>query len=143
MIGQDYAKKVLSVAVYNHYKRINVKKQSTSKWQQQGLKMSQHNHPSSSSSSHIWNSGIAGLNSLMAIHPHFGSSAGGRPAAPIAQTESVTETSQKDSQPADKKQTLKVKVDKSNVLLLGPTGSGKWSSHVCLCRLLLKCMSVL
>ena len=28
MIGQDYAKKVLSVAVYNHYKRLRTNHQS-------------------------------------------------------------------------------------------------------------------
>jgi ATP-dependent Clp protease ATP-binding subunit ClpX len=31
VVGQDYAKKVLSVAVYNHYKRINQKKHKSSK----------------------------------------------------------------------------------------------------------------
>jgi ATP-dependent Clp protease ATP-binding subunit ClpX len=60
VIGQDHAKKVLSVAVYNHYKRLN------------------------------FNAGMAGKDSV-AMAPEFND----------------------------------VEVEKSNILLAGPTGSGK------------------
>ena len=75
VVGQDYAKKVLSVAVYNHYKRINTRTQKSS------------SSSSSSSSSH----GSHGSHS----------SGAGRAAG-----ESIELT-------------------KSNVLLIGPTGTGK------------------
>ncbi|MGC9452222.1 MAG: ATP-dependent Clp protease ATP-binding subunit ClpX [Oceanipulchritudo sp.] len=63
VVGQDFAKKVLSVAVYNHYKRL-----------QSELKPDRHNDPE----------------------------------APAADSESD-----------------RVRIEKSNVLLIGPTGSGK------------------
>ena len=65
IIGQDKAKKVLSVAVYNHYKRINAM-------------VTPKNHEQSESSA-----------------------------------------------PAKKKDEDDVEIEKSNILLLGPTGSGK------------------
>ncbi|XP_068659267.1 CLP protease regulatory subunit CLPX1, mitochondrial-like [Aristolochia californica] len=68
VIGQERAKKVLSVAVYNHYKRIH--HESWQKWK----------------------------------HGTAGDSAGGE---------------------ADKVESDAVELEKSNVLLMGPTGSGK------------------
>ncbi len=71
VIGQNYAKKALSVAVHNHYKRL---------------------------------------------------STGESAAAAAAAAASATATPGTEAQPAP---TADVEIDKSNVLLIGPTGSGK------------------
>lgn len=112
-------------------------KQSGSKRQQASAKLSQQQHQPSQS--HAWNSGLSGLNAFMAIQPHFGPTTGGRvavPAAPLplAQPESGSETRYSENQQPERKQTVgKVRIDKSNILLLGPTGSGGRLSLSVLC----------
>ncbi|CAH0725136.1 unnamed protein product, partial [Brenthis ino] len=77
VVGQEYAKKVLSVAVYNHYKRI-------------------YNNVTSGSSTDTHHP---------LHHTHRGGGGGGAEVLDRSNNE--------------------LRLDKSNVLLLGPTGSGK------------------
>ncbi|XP_050349935.1 ATP-dependent Clp protease ATP-binding subunit clpX-like, mitochondrial isoform X2 [Nymphalis io] len=90
VVGQEYAKKVLSVAVYNHYKRIynNVTNGTTT----DAHHPLHHTHRDLLHLSH--NSGATG-----------GGGGGG------------TEVLERNNH--------ELRLDKSNVLLLGPTGSGK------------------
>ncbi|KAG7300074.1 hypothetical protein JYU34_015609 [Plutella xylostella] len=85
VVGQEYAKKVLSVAVYNHYKRIynNVSSGGTP---------SDSHHP---------------LHHTHRDVLHLSQSGGGADALDRHQTNNA------------------LRLDKSNVLLLGPTGCGK------------------
>ncbi|XP_048484698.1 ATP-dependent Clp protease ATP-binding subunit clpX-like, mitochondrial isoform X2 [Plutella xylostella] len=85
VVGQEYAKKVLSVAVYNHYKRIynNVSSGGTP---------SDSHHP---------------LHHTHRDVLHLSQSGGGADALDRQQTNNA------------------LRLDKSNVLLLGPTGCGK------------------
>ncbi|KAJ6636725.1 ATP-dependent Clp protease ATP-binding subunit clpX-like, mitochondrial, partial [Pseudolycoriella hygida] len=105
VIGQDLAKKVLSVAVYNHYKRIY------------------HNIPSQTQVSHQVESTnrsgdllhISGIgHTMMTSHPSE------VPRSSISAPQSQTSGSEL----LDKK-THELKLEKSNLLMLGPTGSGK------------------
>ncbi|CAH2087323.1 unnamed protein product [Euphydryas editha] len=87
VVGQEYAKKVLSVAVYNHYKRIynNVTSGSTT----------DAHHPLNHTH-----------RDLLHLNHNSGASNGGG-----------TEVLERNNH--------ELRLDKSNVLLLGPTGSGK------------------
>lgn len=124
VIGQDLAKKVLSVAVYNHYKRIhhNSPKFPTSK--------SAMFSDAASRGGDLLN--ISGLNSVL----YGGSSNAAQsqpsenPAAPSTQPKSGTELLDKN--------THQLKLEKSNILMLGPTGSGK----TLLAQTIAKCLDV-
>lgn len=130
VIGQDLAKKVLSVAVYNHYKRIH------------------HNspkYPTSNASMFASDAAtrggdllhIAGLDSVMrtaganvsAASPNAQTNEFPRPPA-AAQPKSGTELLDKN--------THQLKLEKSNILMLGPTGSGK----TLLAQTIAKCLDV-
>ncbi|XP_028158502.1 ATP-dependent Clp protease ATP-binding subunit clpX-like, mitochondrial [Ostrinia furnacalis] len=87
VVGQEYAKKVLSVAVYNHYKRIYNNVTS-------GAPADAH-HP-------LHHTHRADL-----LHISHGTSTGGGGAEVL------------------ERQHHELRLDKSNVLLLGPTGCGK------------------
>uniref|UniRef100_A0A4W5QA50 Caseinolytic mitochondrial matrix peptidase chaperone subunit X n=1 Tax=Hucho hucho TaxID=62062 RepID=A0A4W5QA50_9TELE len=129
VVGQSYAKKVLAVAVYNHYKRIynnlpgagtkpqaEVEKQ-TSLTPQDRQRQSDRNTE---------------LNLIAGINPH-GNALGA----------SVQQQSQ---QPAQEKRGgevldshhANIKLEKSNIVLLGPTGSGK----TLLAQTLARCLDV-
>ncbi|XP_017482429.1 PREDICTED: ATP-dependent Clp protease ATP-binding subunit clpX-like, mitochondrial, partial [Rhagoletis zephyria] len=115
VVGQDFAKKVLSVAVYNHYKRIH------------------HNLPQVQTQTTIQTAEAMGRTDLLHISGightisntqgtelppkgHLpGSSVGG--GAHHAYSDSGSEILDK--------QNYEVKLEKSNILMLGPTGSGK------------------
>ncbi|KAK3610259.1 hypothetical protein CHS0354_022320 [Potamilus streckersoni] len=111
VVGQDRAKKVLAVAVYNHYKRIN------------------HNQPSSSSSSQPKSTELTIPEPRSLLSPRellqiavsgHGSSLGSSSTSQQQQQESgewntdILEATTHD-----------LKLEKSNILMLGPTGSGK------------------
>ncbi|XP_003491590.1 ATP-dependent Clp protease ATP-binding subunit clpX-like, mitochondrial isoform X1 [Bombus impatiens] len=118
VVGQEYAKKVLSVAVYNHYKRIY------------------NNFPVQNSMQGSINaSGTQDLNHSFThrgLKPHLlhistiGNSLGvGFQQYPTGNEYKSTENqSVSGSDILDSKQ-HQLKLEKSNILLLGPTGSGK------------------
>lgn len=131
VVGQDWAKKVLAVAVYNHYKRIY------------------HNIPASGGTSvtasnpngvdsmtrqngndllHISGIGHTMMSSAGTEMPRQGSSnqVGGGSGAGTAGSELL-----------DKK-THELRLEKSNILMLGPTGSGK----TLLAQTIAKCLDV-
>ncbi|XP_033313654.1 caseinolytic protease chaperone subunit isoform X3 [Bombus vancouverensis nearcticus] len=102
VVGQEYAKKVLSVAVYNHYKRIY------------------NNFP-------VQNSMQGSINASDLLHiSTIGNSLGvGFQQYPTGNEYKSTENqSVSGSDILDSKQ-HQLKLEKSNILLLGPTGSGK------------------
>ncbi|XP_037024783.1 ATP-dependent Clp protease ATP-binding subunit clpX-like, mitochondrial [Bradysia coprophila] len=116
VIGQELAKKVLSVAVYNHYKRIY------------------HNTPSQSQTAQQVETGsrgdllhISGIgHTMMSSHPSE------VPRAPASAQQPTF-----GSELLDKK-THELKLEKSNLLMLGPTGSGK----TLLAQTIAKCLDV-
>ncbi|XP_029042638.1 ATP-dependent Clp protease ATP-binding subunit clpX-like, mitochondrial isoform X3 [Osmia bicornis bicornis] len=102
VVGQEYAKKVLSVAVYNHYKRIY------------------NNFP-------VQNSMQGSINTTDLLHiSTVGNSLGvGFQQFPTGSEQKSTDNqSSSGSDILDSKQ-HQLKLEKSNILLLGPTGSGK------------------
>lgn len=121
VIGQDLAKKVLSVAVYNHYKRIY------------------HNTPVLTQDNPIidyaqQSAAARGGDNFMNLSnmPYGAAIATPRPSEPI-----------RSKQPASgsellEQQTHELKLDKSNILMLGPTGSGK----TLLAQTIAKCLDV-
>ncbi|GAB0088619.1 CLPX [Sergentomyia squamirostris] len=122
VVGQDLAKKVLSVAVYNHYKRIY------------------HNIPASVTSNTQAQSESLARNDLLHIsgmgHSILSSSPSEMPRSPpMPQNASAGHTS--GSVLLDK-QAYELKLEKSNILMLGPTGSGK----TLLAQTIAKCLDV-
>ncbi|XP_026727574.1 ATP-dependent Clp protease ATP-binding subunit clpX-like, mitochondrial isoform X1 [Trichoplusia ni] len=94
VVGQEYAKKVLSVAVYNHYKRIYNNVTS-------GAPADAHHPLHHTHRGMFWP--VPDL-----LHLSHNTSAGGGAGAEILE-----------------RQHHELRLDKSNVLLLGPTGCGK------------------
>ncbi|XP_046478137.1 ATP-dependent Clp protease ATP-binding subunit clpX-like, mitochondrial isoform X1 [Neodiprion pinetum] len=119
VIGQEYAKKVLSVAVYNHYKRIhnNLPMQNATPVNATQVATQESNHPFTHRGlkPHLLHISSIG-NSLGVGFQHV---------APGAdQQKSSGSQSNTGSDILDSKQ-HQLKLEKSNILLLGPTGSGK------------------
>ncbi|XP_056906823.1 ATP-dependent Clp protease ATP-binding subunit clpX-like, mitochondrial isoform X2 [Takifugu flavidus] len=119
VVGQSYAKKVLAVAVYNHYKRIynNIPAGS---WQQVEVEKQPTLTPRE-------------LLQIAGISPH------GNALGASMQQQASPNTPQErrggevlDSAHSD------IKLDKSNIILLGPTGSGK----TLLAQTLARCLDV-
>lgn len=154
VIGQDFAKKVLSVAVYNHYKRINnnilnaisqanesanaaaAKNQTQAGFNpQEGPEGLPNNSPDFSS----YKSSPLGITIQRDGHPpqrleqytvtmDQGDGLGGYSAEAHANPgRNAFLTSQAQDRGSDILETSKneMRLDKSNILLLGPTGSGK------------------
>jgi len=128
VIGQQHAKKVLAVAVYNHYKRIH-KNGPSQQLQQQQASMA--------------NPLTGEMEKTSSTHPtpsyadvlHIA----GKPFSPVMGNQ------QQDFKPAsllDKAEQMsqesKVVLEKSNILMLGPTGSGK----TLLAQTLARCLNV-
>ncbi|XP_055848621.1 ATP-dependent Clp protease ATP-binding subunit clpX-like, mitochondrial [Episyrphus balteatus] len=100
VIGQEYAKKILSVAVYNHYKRIH------------------HNNPLLDINSQTGEQ--MGRSDLLYMSEVSHSLVGGNP------NENLKSNSSQLSGSENLKDNLQdIKLEKSNILMLGPTGSGK------------------
>ncbi|XP_015437167.1 PREDICTED: ATP-dependent Clp protease ATP-binding subunit clpX-like, mitochondrial isoform X2 [Dufourea novaeangliae] len=114
VVGQEYAKKVLSVAVYNHYKRIynNLPVQNSMQGSTNSTGTQDLNHPFTHRDLlHISTIG----NSLGVGFQQF--PAGNEQKSPGNQSVPGSDI-------LDSKQ-HQLKLEKSNILLLGPTGSGK------------------
>lgn len=121
VVGQELAKKVLSVAVYNHYKRIYHNLPNTTVLQQQQQNESM------------------GRNDLLHIsgigHTMMSSSPSEVPRPPVTPPQS--QHNHLGSELLDKK-SHELKLEKSNILMLGPTGSGK----TLLAQTIAKCLDV-
>ncbi|GFR10177.1 ATP-dependent Clp protease ATP-binding subunit clpX-like, mitochondrial [Trichonephila clavata] len=111
VVGQDYAKKVLSVAVYNHYKRIFNNMPHTSSVTRQESAMTE-NPQGFSHRDLVHLSGIAS-NALGVSFQQ----------QQVSQ-DSDTKTTSRGSDILDTT-SYELRLEKSNILLLGPTGSGK------------------
>ncbi|KAK7789261.1 hypothetical protein R5R35_007366 [Gryllus longicercus] len=117
VVGQEYAKKVLSVAVYNHYKRIyhNIPNQQSASQRHDTAVMEQ----GSQSFSHrdlLHISGIGHPSSLGVGFQH-----------PSPEPEPKRSSSGPNGFGSDilDAASHELRLEKSNILLLGPTGSGK------------------
>ncbi|KXJ19360.1 ATP-dependent Clp protease ATP-binding subunit clpX-like, mitochondrial [Exaiptasia diaphana] len=112
VIGQDFAKKVLSVAVYNHYKRLSV------------------NLSSSSSQSTSTEVKPVPLTRPFPGSPHelqLVMAQGGTLNSPLGASGVQSSGQSRESSGSEilESERDKITLDKSNILLLGPTGSGK------------------
>lgn len=116
VIGQDYAKKVLSVAVYNHYKRIY------------------HNGRESNT---ITNRSIGGTGGEILSVAGVESQGGSGISLPSQQQQAAT-AHQPGSVQFNLEKPHVLKLNKSNILMLGPTGSGK----TLLAQTTAKCLNV-
>ncbi|CAK9804323.1 ATP-dependent Clp protease ATP-binding subunit clpX-like, mitochondrial [Anthophora plagiata] len=118
VVGQEYAKKVLSVAVYNHYKRIynNFPVQNSVQGSINASGTQDLNHPFTH----------RGLKPHLLHISTIGNSLGvGFQQYPTgSESKSADNQSASGSDILDSKQ-HQLKLEKSNILLLGPTGSGK------------------
>ncbi|XP_064651182.1 ATP-dependent Clp protease ATP-binding subunit clpX-like, mitochondrial [Lineus longissimus] len=123
VVGQDYSKKVLSVAVYNHYKRIY------------------HNIPSAYTSTlcqPIPNNATFTPKELLQIAGISHGSALGPSSLQHPQQQQPTEEGNKKPSDILDATDHDLKLEKSNILMLGPTGSGK----TLLAQTLAKCLDV-
>lgn len=138
VVGQELAKKVLSVAVYNHYKRIyhNIPTPTQSQQQTEPQNRGDLLHISgighTMMSSHATEVPRAPINSNSSSSSNQSSSSGqsGGGGGNIHQQIFGSEL-------LDKK-THELKLEKSNLLMLGPTGSGK----TLLAQTIAKCLDV-
>lgn len=114
VVGQEYAKKVLSVAVYNHYKRIynNLPQQSVASKTDAGI-MEQGQHYSTTHRDLLHINGLS-LGNNAASHGNSIGSQSAPPDSPPLRRSNILDSNNHE-----------LKLDKSNVLMLGPTGSGK------------------
>ncbi|KXJ79446.1 hypothetical protein RP20_CCG000954 [Aedes albopictus] len=126
VVGQELAKKVLSVAVYNHYKRIyhNLPPPASSG----GQGGAQQIDAMSRSGDLLHISGIG--------HTMMSSAPSEVPRPPLASS-NASQAHHPGSELLDKK-THELKLEKSNILMLGPTGSGK----TLLAQTIAKCLDV-
>ncbi|XP_074034822.1 caseinolytic protease chaperone subunit [Leptinotarsa decemlineata] len=109
VVGQEYAKKVLSVAVYNHYKRIynnNPNQSNNSRQDMAVMEQGPHNI------THRDQPHITGLGNA-SLGMSFGTVDSSRTSQSSTGSDILDRTAHE------------LKLEKSNILLLGPTGSGK------------------
>jgi len=138
VIGQEKAKKVLAVAVYNHYKRIF---NNTPSIPTRGMNESTAETPTQDLLN-VTGLGPRSENSLGVgafYQSHFGAAAPDTNSIPGADPgrSSSTINRERGTDVLDTK-THELRLDKSNILLLGPTGSGK----TLLAQTIAKCLDV-
>lgn len=134
VVGQDYAKKVLSVAVYNHYKRIYNNMPAGSRQQQVEVEKQASLTPRDLELRRREDEyRFTKLLQIAGISPH-GNALGASMQQQLNQQAPPEKRGGEllDSTHAD------IKLEKSNVVLLGPTGSGK----TLLAQTLAKCLDV-
>jgi len=112
VVGQDHAKKVLSVAVYNHYRRIRSARPAAQAFSSEGR--AGHSLPPSGEGEGASGSATDEIPDGASDAPGLGlppgpGSRGALPGGGLGGGEEAEE----------------VELEKSNILLLGPTGSGK------------------
>ncbi|XP_067934857.1 ATP-dependent Clp protease ATP-binding subunit clpX-like, mitochondrial [Watersipora subatra] len=124
VVGQEKAKKVLSVAVYNHYKRVHNNIPSTSS----SNDSARHNTNDAlvDSIRHREFSQLPGLSTVLGPTP-----------SPQYSADEVVDTRRAGSDILDSDKYNMV-LDKSNIVMLGPTGSGK----TLLAQTLARCLDV-
>ncbi|XP_034939050.1 ATP-dependent Clp protease ATP-binding subunit clpX-like, mitochondrial isoform X2 [Chelonus insularis] len=115
VVGQEYAKKVLSVAVYNHYKRIhnNLPQQNAVQPANNSVGSQELNYPFT----HRDLLHVSSIGNPLGVGFQHGPS-------PTEQQKNTSSQSVPGSDILDNTQ-HQLKLEKSNILLLGPTGSGK------------------
>ena len=130
VVGQDYAKKVLSVAVYNHYKRIHHNLPQMSPQQQQQM---------SQAASNMMNDPMGTRNDLLHI-TGIGHTISNSPGTelPPKQSQSGSHHGHDSGSEILDKQNYDIKLEKSNIIMLGPTGSGK----TLIAQTIAKCLDV-
>lgn len=116
VVGQEHAKKVLSVAVYNHYKRIynNIPSQSTSN--RQDMAVMEHGPQYSFTHRDLLNINGIGVG---------GAGLGFQPPDSEHRRQSGTTSANAVGSDILDSNSHELRLEKSNILLLGPTGSGK------------------
>lgn len=119
VVGQELAKKVLSVAVYNHYKRIY------------------HNLPAPTTTTNSQQMDSVGRNDLLHISGIGHTMMSSTPTEVPRPPPTPPQNHHPGSELLDK-QTHDLKLEKSNILMLGPTGSGK----TLLAQTIAKCLDV-
>ena len=137
MIGQEYAKKILSVAVYNHYKRLknNLSSSSSSTTVDEQLPSGEQ-QPMAASKGTLYCI-ITPANLFLSFSlsqglPHqlagHGVQLYTQPTTTSSSTSSskpTKEDSATASTPSSPQDTTEVRLEKSNIILLGPTGCGE------------------
>lgn len=131
IVGQEMAKKVLSVAVYNHYKRIyhNVPQANSNNNNTNQSANQQHGPDGLGRSDLLHISGIG--------HTILSSSPSEVPRTPNSPINGSSSNNQTGTNLLDN-QTHELKLEKSNILMLGPTGSGK----TLIAQTIAKCLDV-
>lgn len=134
VIGQDYAKKVLSVAVYNHYKRIyNNQPVNKTSYSNDANIVDNHSHELF----HL--SGLSPGNAL-GVTNFNNLNDSTQQSSHHSNNNLNTDLNKNSSKGSDllENKGHELKLEKSNILLLGPTGSGK----TLLAQTIAKCLDV-
>ncbi|KAA0724061.1 ATP-dependent Clp protease ATP-binding subunit clpX-like, mitochondrial [Triplophysa tibetana] len=133
VIGQSYAKKVLAVAVYNHYKRIYNNFPAVSRQQAETEKQSPLTPRELEIRRQEDEYRFTKLLQIAGVSPH-GNALG---ASVQQQTNKTAYQEKRGGEMLDSTHT-DIRLEKSNILLLGPTGSGK----TLLAQTLARCLDV-
>ncbi|XP_076443709.1 ATP-dependent clpX-like chaperone, mitochondrial isoform X2 [Babylonia areolata] len=141
VVGQDQAKKVLSVAVYNHYKRIFHNLPSDPNGSPAAPAGSKVDSTSQESGRHYPHTLTPRASGYWKKYPKdMLQIAVSGPGSPLGPSMGQPQQQQEESKRSDilDASTMELKLEKSNILMLGPTGSGK----TLLAQTLARCLDV-